>query len=94
MKIIISGSPRDIDFVKTVCRHKIRRGELRLSSCRPVAEKEIKPEDEVTEDDEEAYVETDSKEPVITDDKFTDNKDTKGIPEIKKEKARKVKKKE
>lgn len=80
MKIAISGSPRDIEFVKAVCRKKIQSGALKVS---PVVSAAVKPaEDDVHKEDEEAVVAADSKESAVVDNKYTGIKDDKTNPPI------------
>ena len=85
MKIIVRGSPREIDFFNSVCLIKFGRGLLRITPA-PDA---VKPyDDEVHKDDEKAVDEVDSKEPADIDNKYCNtDKDTKAVAPGKKGEA-------
>lgn len=92
MEVMISGSPRDIEFVRSVCRAKVRRGLLRIS---PVvrAPQAIAMDDDEKEDDEKAIVADDTKGTGIVDDKYPreeDNKDFAGSNAVRGRKTKKT----
>ena len=77
MEIIVSGSPREIEFVKSVCRKKIQRGLIRIAPAVPAT---IKPyDDEELKDDEKAVAAADIEESAVIDDKYLRAEDDKTI---------------
>lgn len=79
MKITLSGSSKEIEFVKSVCRKKIQRGSLVLH-----VESDGKTTDEDIDEDNKEYAEMDTKEPIEADSKFNVPKDNKNLPKHKK----------
>lgn len=93
MEIVVSGLPRDIDFVKKICRSKVNRGVLRISPVSP-GQQPLTPHDDVINDDEKGVIADDSKEPSETDDKYTGGEDIKDLAQTDTKKVRKSSKKE
>ena len=52
MKLIVEGSPVDIQFVTSICRDKVRRGQLTLT---PAAEAEAEADDSVIDISDSKY---------------------------------------
>ena len=77
MKIIVSGSPREIDFVKSVCRKKVQRGLIRIAPAVPASNKPNY--DEALKDEEKATATADTEESAVVDDKYMCEEDDKTI---------------
>lgn len=54
MRLIVEGSPVDIQFVTSICRDKVRRGQLTLT---PAAEAEAEADDSVIDISDSKYTE-------------------------------------
>lgn len=58
MKLIVEGEPQDIQFVTSICRDKVRRGQLKLTLAADGAVEADSKDVEVADSKEIRYVDT------------------------------------